>query len=153
MRVSNQLPLLSMLEDLRAALSQHDWSERDTPPVVDFHLYFDGNVEEESIAPNQWGFGRPPIAALYDRFKAIAARADVERVMVGLHHDWRHHHYDDSFPPAENVHIFSSATPEVVESWLEGLECDGVIAGWPYGKPKNAPEPGADMRIHSVCWD
>ena len=142
-----------MLEDLRAALSQHRWSEGDTPPAVDFHLFFDGNTEEESIAPNGWGFGRPPLAGMYERFRQIAARPDVERVLVTLHHEWNDPDYADTFPPGDNVLIFSSAKPDVVEGWLAGLETDGVIAGWPRGKPKNAPEPGAGVRIHCVCWD
>jgi len=142
-----------MLEDLRAALSQHDWSEGDTPPAVDFRLFFEGNTEEESIAPNQWGEGRPPIAALYERFKEIAARPEVERVLVGLHYEWADPDYTDGYPPADSVIIFSPAKPEVVEGWVQGLGADGVFAGWPQGKPKNAPDPGPGVRIHCVCWD
>ena len=142
-----------MLEDLRAALSQHDWPEGDTPPAVDFHLFFDGNAEEQSIAPNRWGRGRPPIAALYERFKEIAARPQVERVLVGLHHEWADPSYADGFPPADNVIIFASARPEVVQGWVDGLACDGVLPGWPQGRPKNAPDPQPGVRIHCVFWD
>ena len=142
-----------MLKDLQATLSQLEWSERETPPVVDFHLFFEGNNEEESIAPNQWGEGRVSIAEMYERFKAIAARPEVERVLVGLHHEWLDPDYADGFPPANNVHIYTSAEREVVESWLDGLHADGVIPGWPGDKPRNAPEAGACMRVHTVCWD
>lgn len=142
-----------MLEDLRAAIAAYDWREGDTPPVVDFHLFFDGNDEEESIAPNEWGYGRPPIREIYEQFKRIAEREDVERVLVGLHFDWNDSMFADGFPPAENVHIFSSAKPSEVEGWLHGLESDGVLAGWPYGKPRNAPEPSPGFTIHSICWD
>ena len=142
-----------MLKDLRTAIAEHDWHEGDTPPVVDFDLYFDGNAEEESIAPNQWGEGRPSISEIYERFKSIAARENVERILVGLHFDWNDPMFEDGFPPAENVHIFSSARSAEVESWLDGLQTDGVLPGWPYGKPKNAPEPSPGFSIHSVCWD
>jgi len=142
-----------MLEDLRAALSQHDWSEGDTPPAVDFHLFFDGNAEEQSIASSRWGQGRPPIAALYERFKEIAGRPEVERVLVGLSYEWADPSYAGGFPPADSVIIFSSVRPEIVEGWVDGLASDGVLAGWPQGKPKNAPDPQPGVRIHCVCWD
>ena len=142
-----------MLEDLRAELSRTGWSDGDTPPAVDFCLFFEGNTEEESIAPNHWGFGRPPIAALHERFRQIAAKPEVDRVLVSLHFEWANPDYADGFPPADAVIILSSARPEVVAHWVDGLAHDGVLAGWPQGKPKNAPEPGPGVRIHCVCWD
>ena len=125
----------------------------DTPPVVDLDLYFAGNTDEDSIAPNQWGYGRPPIAQLHELFRGIAARPEVEKVLVGLHQDWCEHDDARGFPPAENVHIFTSASQEKVEGWIAGMEADGVVAGWPYGKPANAPEPSDGYAVFSVCWD
>jgi hypothetical protein len=142
-----------MLEQLRKALSTSAWHEGDTPPAVDYVLFFDGNTDEESIATNQWGDGRPAIADIYKRVQEIAKRSDVERILVGLHFDWDHEHYADSFPPAENVHIFTTASTSEVESWLTDMHTDGVIKGWPYGKPKNAPEPSNGYGVLSVCWD
>lgn len=36
---------------------------------------------------------------------------------------------------------------------VEGMWADGVVKRWPYGKPKNAPEPSAGNVVFSVCWD
>ena len=146
-----------MPEKLHRYLTSLPDDDGDTPPVVDLDLYFAGNADEESIAPNQWGYGRPPIAQLYAMFREIAARPEVEKVLVGLHQDWCD--YDAAevaekrFPPAENVHIFTSASQEEVEGWIAGMEADGVIPGWPYGKPGNAPEPSNGYTVLSVCWD
>ena len=142
-----------MLQHLREALSQSAWHEGDPPPAVDYLLFFEGNTEEESIAPNQWGEGRPPIVEIFRRFQEIANRSDVERILVGLHFDWNHEHYAEGFPPAENVHIFTSASRSEVESWLSGLQADGVVKGWPYGKPSDAPEPSKGYSVLTVCWD
>jgi hypothetical protein len=142
-----------MHQKIRETLATLDWKLGETPPVVDFVLYFEGNAEEECIAPNQWGDGRPPIAELYAKFKEIAARPSVERVLVGLHYDWNHDSFLDGFPPAENVHIFTSASKSEVETWLTGLHSDGVLNGWPYGKPRNAPKPTTGHSVFSVCWD
>ncbi|MCH8622555.1 hypothetical protein [Undibacterium sp. TS12] len=142
-----------MHQKIRNYLATLNWSEEETPPVVDFHLYFSGNSVEDCIAPNEWGFGRPSIAELYARFKEIAAKPDVEKILVGLHTDWNYSGFVDDFPPAENVHIFTSASQSEVEKWIEGMWADGVVTGWPYGKPKNAPEPSAGNMVFSVCWD
>lgn len=142
-----------MHQKIHQVLASLDWKAGETPPAVDLDLYFEGNIEEECIAPNQWGEGRPPIQDLYSRFKEIAARPNVERVLVGLHHDWNDSVYADSFPPAENVHIFTSASKSEVEGWLTGLLSDGVLRGWPYGRPRNAPEPTKGNLVYSVCWD
>jgi hypothetical protein len=142
-----------MLHQLQQVLSALTWKTGEPPPTVDFVLYFEGNAEEECIAPNQWGEGRPPIAEIYNRFQEIAKRETVERVLVGLHSDWNDEDYADTFPPAENVHVFTTASKAEVESWLSGLHSDGVLKGWPYGKPKNAPEPSKGYTVFSVCWD
>ena len=73
-------------------------------------MFFDGNTDEESLAPNQWGYGRPPMAELHARFAQIARRPDVERVLVGLHYDWDDPLFAEGFPPAENVHIYTTAS-------------------------------------------
>lgn len=90
-------------------------------------------------------------------FREIAARPEVEKVLVGLHQDWCDYDEQDvaakRFPPAENVHIFTSASSSDVERWIAGMEADGVIAGWPYGQPGNAPQPASGYAVFSVCWD
>jgi hypothetical protein len=142
-----------MLKQLRDHLAALPWKDGDTPPAVTLELYFDGNSEEECIAPNQWGEGRPPIAELYRRFNAIAQCSDVHQVLVGLHSDWNEDTYADSYPPAENIHIVTTASKSEVESWLSGLHSDGVVKGWPYGKPVGATEPPKGYTVFSVCWD
>jgi hypothetical protein len=142
-----------MLGQLREYLSATAWVVGDPPPAVDYTLYFDGNTEEQCIAPNQWGEGRPPIAEIYARLQEIAQKQSVERILVGLHDDWNQADCADTFPPAEHVHIFTTATRSEVESWLDGLCADGVLKGWPNGKPRNAPEPGKGYRVYSICWD
>lgn len=141
-----------MRQNINKYLASLNWTEK-VPPVVDFHMYFLGNTEEECIAPNQWESGRPSISELYARFKEIAAKQDVEKVLVGLHSDWDDPDYTDGFPPGENVHILTSASKRDVENWIVGLGADGVVKGWPYGRPRNAPEPSDGYAVYSVCWD
>jgi hypothetical protein len=142
-----------MTQGVHAYLRSLDWQEGQAPPVVSLDLFFEGNDEEESIAPNQWGDGRPAIALLYAKFKDIAARPEVSDVYVGLHWEWNDPDYADTFPPAETVFIVTSAPRSQVDSWLTGLQADGAREGWPHGKPSNAPEPATGHRVYRVCWD
>jgi len=142
-----------MLKDIKAALATEPWEEGDPAPTVPLALFFEGNDQEQSIAPNQWGDGRPSLAQMYERFKKIAARDDVQTVLVGLHFDWNDNTFPDSWPPAENIHIYSSASQEVADTWIEGLHSDGIGPGWPYGEPRNAPKPRDGYLVYTIFWD
>jgi len=142
-----------LLTHLRNHLASLKSADGDPPPNVDFRLYFEGNDEEDCIAPNQWLEGRPSIADMYQRLLEIARRPMVERVLVGLHDDWRHPSYDASYPPAENVHIYSRASKPAIEAWLHGWQFDVVRTGWPYGKHPATPDPSPGDPVHTVCWD
>jgi hypothetical protein len=123
------------------------------PPVVTLDDYFKGN-SDEGCAPIQVGFGRPSLAELYARFKVIQQKPNVQAVLVGIHGDWTEaFKYPESWPAAENVHIYTTATAEEVEAWISGLEADGAIEGWPYGMHPSAPQPNPGYQVFSVCWD
>ena len=124
------------------------------PPVVPLKEYFDENTQEDCIAPNQVGYGRPSLAELYRVFSDIETRSDVQTVLVGIHGDWEESlKYEDVWPAAENVHILSSAKLSDVEKWVSGLAADGVVKGWPYGKHNDAPDTNPGFNVYTVCWD
>ncbi|MBC2656986.1 hypothetical protein H7A76_16225 [Pseudomonas sp. MSSRFD41] len=138
--------LLERLEALAALDEEH-------LPLVTLDEYFQGNDQEQSIAPNQWEFGRPCLARIHAHFKALEQRPDVQGVYVGLHQEWSEALESDDWPAAENIHIYSSAPLAVAEQWIEGLEADGLGEGWPYGKHAGAPEPRAGYHVYTVYWD
>lgn len=142
-----------MLDELRETLEAKVWRNSDPPPVVDFKLYFENNDEETCIAPNQWGEGRPSVAAMYERFQEIARKREVASVLVGLHADWNDEAYSEGYPPAENVHIISSASRSEVEAWVQGLHASDVVKGWPSGQPRDVPETPKGYSVYTVCWD
>jgi hypothetical protein len=142
-----------MLRDIKSVLAAEPWEEGDPAPTVPLALFFEGNDQEQSIAPNQWGVGRPPIAQMYEIFKNIEARDDVQTVVVGLHFDWNDKTFPDDWPPAENVHIYTSASQAEVDEWIEGLQSDGAGVGWPYGEPRNAPKAKSGHAVYTVYWD
>jgi hypothetical protein len=143
-----------MRERLLAEIELQVASDPDAPPVVGLDEYFAGNTDEECIAPNQLGYGRPTIAEIYDHFKQIQQRDDVQCVLVSLHPDWEEANKDTkAWPAAENVHIYTTATVDEVEGWIVGMEADGAIEGWGYRVHKAAPPIKPGYKVFTVCWD
>jgi hypothetical protein len=123
------------------------------PPVVGLDEYFLDNADEDCIAPNQIGQGRPALGDIYSRFRQIQQRSDVQAVLVGIHADWVEAKSSGVWPAAENIHIYTTAGPEIVAEWLSGLESDGTIEGWTYGMHTSAPKVKSGFKVYTVCWD
>ena len=49
--------------------------------------FFEGNTEEDSIAPNQWREGRPSLAEIWDMLQKIELMPNIAWVRVTLHDD------------------------------------------------------------------
>lgn len=56
-------------------------------PLLTLDEFFDGNIEEYSIAPNQWGDGRPSLDEMWERLREIEQMPNVAWVRVALHDD------------------------------------------------------------------
>jgi hypothetical protein len=125
----------------------------EAPPVVGLEDYFEDNNDEECIAHNQVGYGRPSLADFYATFRRIQARDNVQTVLVGLHFDWMEAGNDEYWPAAENIHIYTSASVKEAEDWIAGLGADGILEGWPYGEHPSAPPLKPGYRVLTVCWD
>ena len=141
-------------EDLLAEIQAQSEQDPDVPPVVKLEDYFAGNNDEECIAPNQVGYGRPALADLYARFGEIQQRPDVQVVLVGIHGDWTEAgKYPEIWPAAESIHIYTTASVDEVNQWIQGLASDGAGEGWPYGMHPAAPPPMPGYRVITVYWD
>ena len=143
-----------MREVLLDKLKQLQSIAPDIPPIVSLDEYFVGNTDEECIAWNQIGYGRPSVGNLYERFKEIQQKSEVQIVLVGLHFDWTESFKNENmWPVAENIHIYTSASLNTVVNWIDGLEADCIIEGWTYGKHPTAPVQRLGFAIYSICWD
>lgn len=54
-------------------------------PLLTLDEFFEGNTMEDSIAPNDCGFGRPSLAEIWDMLKKIEARPDIAWIRVSLY--------------------------------------------------------------------
>ena len=143
----------SSLRALIAVLAPQTGPQIRTPPVVPLDVFFQENNNEQSIAPNQWGEGRLPIRTIYERLKALANSENVETILLGMNNDWIDDVDAGEWPTARNVHIYTSSSLEEVERWTDGFGADGVVKGWPYGKPPAAPPPSPGFAVYTICWD
>ncbi len=56
-------------------------------PLLTLDEFFNGNTEEDSIAPNQWEFGRPKLSEIWDMLQKIELMPNIAWVRVALHDD------------------------------------------------------------------
>lgn len=56
-------------------------------PLLTLDEFFDGNTEEDTIAPNQWGYGRPTLAEIWDMLRKIESMPNIAWIRVTLHDD------------------------------------------------------------------
>lgn len=61
--------------------------DREHLPLLTLDEFFAGNPEEDSIAPNQWGYGRPALAEIRDMLQRIESMPNVAWIRVSLHDD------------------------------------------------------------------
>lgn len=61
--------------------------DREHLPLLTLDEFFDGNPEEDSIAPNEWGYGRPSLAEMKDMLRRVESMSNVAWIRVALHED------------------------------------------------------------------
>jgi len=123
-------------------------------PLLTLKEFFDGNDEEESIAPNQWGDGRPSLAEMWAKLREAEARPDVAWMRVQLHPDTT----EDEIA-GDAIAICTSASRGEIARALdtEWFCSDGVIEGWGTYKKEiladDIPAVPDGYRVVSLVWD
>jgi hypothetical protein len=124
-------------------------------PLLTLAEFFDDNDDEESLAPNQWGEGRPPLAEVRQRLEHLAARDGVAWVRVELHEESVED--DAGWIAAEAVAVCTTLVPEEVEDLVgaDELQADGVVEGYVYPEDwfSEIPEIPQGYRVLSLVWD
>lgn len=71
------------LDSLKKIMEENE----DRLPMLTLDEFFEGNTAEDSIAPNDWGYGRPPIAEIWDMLRRIEPMPEIAWIRVALHDD------------------------------------------------------------------
>ena len=129
-------------------------SGRGRNPVVSLEDFFEGNFDEESLAPNQVDEGRAKLKDCYRILKAIRDRVDVQDVLVEIHEtpDADDEEDFDLWPSSVTVFILTKASTDDVAEWTEKLVPTEVLNGWK-PPPPGAPKLKPGMRVRALWWD
>ena len=147
-----------MLKDLLARIDE--LGGQDAYPVVSLDLFFQGNDDPASFAPNL--DQHPGIATIYAVLQSIAQRSSVCDVLVQIDEvldppEW---------PYASSVYVVTSSDAAEVHQWASAIDPDEPSGdprddyGWlEYADrdrsepPPGAPEPPVGHRPVILSWD
>lgn len=125
-------------------------------PLLTLDEFFDDNTAEESLAPNQWGYGRPPLAEILRRLREAEHAPDVAWVRVGLHWDTEVDE-EDGDVCAESILLATTAPASELEARLEteSLHSDGIIESDEASLEDycDIPAVSGHERIVFLVWD
>ena len=101
-------------------------------PLLTLDEFFDGNTEEDSIAPNQWEFGRPTLSEIRNMLQKIELMPDIAWVRVALHDDTEiveNNGKEELVLAGDTIVICTTILPAELEKLVncEWLCSDGVI--------------------------
>ena len=140
-----------MLADLLVRIEELGGDE--VSPVVPIRLFFEGNDDEASFAPNL--VPHPGMPNVYRVLSDIESRPEVSAVVVQIDEVME----PPEWPFASVVYVITSADAAVVNEWAAAIEPDPPAPGdddstWLHGSvPPGAPHVPARHRPVVLLWD
>ena len=90
----------------------------DRLPLLTLNEFFEGNTAEDSIAPNECGFGRPSIAEIWELMRNLEIRPDIAWIRIELLDDTEIAEYD-----GKEVLVLAGESPIICTS-LPAMELE-----------------------------
>lgn len=129
-------------------------------PLLTLDEFFQSNTEEDSIAPNQWGEGRPSLAAIWDMLRRIESMPNIAWVRVTLHDDTEIKEGDEKealILAGESIVLCTNIQSPELEKMVncEWLCSDGVIEIKPSSLAIYSCIPPIPEAFHclEIVWD
>ena len=127
-------------------------------PLLTLEEFFSGNSEEDSIAPNRWGYGRPSLAEMWGMLRGVELQENVAWVRVSLHDDTE---MADAGGEAvlrlvgESIVICTDLDADALEEIVdcEWLCSDGVVASDPARWFSCVPPIPRGFACWEIVWD
>lgn len=127
-------------------------------PLLTLDQFFLDNVEEESIAPNQWLYGRPSISDISSMLKELEKNDTIAWVRVSLHDDTEIEVNDMGeevlFLSGDTVIICTSVNIEELKKMVDTkwLCSDGILPA-DMKHYFNVPDIPENYRCFEIVWD
>jgi len=127
-------------------------------PLLTLEEFFSNNTEEESIAPNQWEFGRPTLSEIWEHLRKVEKRDDVAWVRVTLHSDTEIGVRNGEIVcelAGDSIAICTTAKPSEIEQTAncERLCSDGVIKSFKSKWYTELPAIPKGYKVLTLWWD
>lgn len=129
-------------------------------PLLTLDEFFNGNTSEDSIAPNQWGEGRPSIAEIWQVLQKTESMPNMAWVRVFLHDDTEIVECNGKERlnlSGESIGLCTTAQPTEIETLVncEWLCSDGIIAikNWELNVYSRIPPIPEGFRCLEIVWD
>lgn len=120
-------------------------------PLVELDDFFVGNDDPRSIGP-QIGTVHPGVDALHAALRAIAARDDVDTVLVQASTAQWAYDSDDEWVAASGVVVITTADAAEVAHWCRQLRCTALAKGLPEPRAPNAPPLRDGVTAWLMVW-
>lgn len=132
----------------------------DRLPLLTLDEFFKGNIVEDSMAPNQWEFGRPTLSEIWEFLKKIESMHEVAWVRVALHYDTdieEENGKEILVLAGEAIVICTTILPEKLEEIAncDWLCSDGVIEidNYELNDYSYVPEVPKGFNCLEIVWD
>lgn len=129
-------------------------------PLLTLDEFFKGNTEEDSIAPNQWGEGRPSLTEIWDMLRKIELISNIAWVRVALHDDTQIEDNDEKEVltlAGDSIVLCTNIQPSELEKMVncKWLCSDGVIeiARSELDIYSCIPSIPEDFNCFEIVWD
>jgi hypothetical protein len=120
-------------------------------PLVTLDDFFIGNDDARSIGP-QIGAAHPGVATLYAILQSIAARDDVDAVLVqAADAQWAYDSHDE-WVASNCIIIVTRADASDIALWRQQLGCTAVAKGLPEPTAPNAPAQRDGYTAWHLVW-
>ena len=133
----------------------------DRLPLLTLDEFFEGNTAEDSIAPNDCGYGRPSIAEIWELMRELEKRPDVAWIRVELHDDTEIAEYEGKevlVLAGESLVVCTSLSAPELEKlarceWL----CSGGVEEWEESEMDSLfscrPPVPDGFHCFAIVWD
>ena len=147
-------------------------TEGENLPLFTLAEFFENNTMESSIAPNQWGYGRPTLAELWQHLCKIENHPDVAWIRVALSDETDVDDYSDDEITyyeiknliyeirGESIIICTSASIEEMEQvadceWMCSGSADDYSVGYFFEVDRYTEIPAIPVgyRVLTLYWE
>lgn len=112
--------------------------------AIDFHIFFDGNNEIGSIAPNADSELKPEV--IYEELKKLKSDNRTKEILVRISDI-----EDGNWPYSDAIYVIGNWSTNELKKKTQKIQPDEIVEGWFYEKPANITY--SENTVITLWWD